>query len=154
MKFYTKRTVRLALFLFLSVFLVSCAEEIENRGYVTKFSDFSKLNTGKSTKMDVIEALGSPTTTSDIGGENWIYLGVEETKETFFDPEIKSYDAYILSFNKNGVLNEVKKKDKSSLKEMAVAKEYTETGGNEVGFFQQLLGNLGKFNPNSAGRRR
>ena len=133
----------------LGLMITSCngADNIENRGYVTKFSDFSKIKAGESTKSDVIQALGSPSTTSLYGNETWFYIGKEQTKETFFAPEVKSYDAYQITFNKAGVVTAIDKKDKNSLKEFDIAKDYTKTSGNEITFWQQLFGNLGKFNP-------
>lgn len=153
MRFYKKRNLFAFIGLGIILILSSCAKEVENRGYVTRFSDFSKLEVGKSTKFDVSKELGSPTTTSKIDNEKWMYLGVEETKESFFDPEVESYEAYILTFSKSGILSDISKRDKSHLNEFAVSEDFTDTGGNEVTFMQQLLGNLGKFNPATSRRR-
>jgi len=134
--------------------ITSCSKtEIKNRGYVTKFSDFSQIKVGSSTKNDVIQSLGSPTTTSIYGDETWFYLGKEESKETFFRPETKSYDAYEITFDKAGVVSALNKKDKTALKEMEAEEDYTKTSGNEITVWQQLFGNLGKFNPASRQNR-
>jgi len=127
--------------------LASCSEEVENRGYVTKFSDFSKVKPGVSTKTDVIQALGSPTATSIFGQETWFYLGKEETKETFFTPEVKNYEGYSIVFNEKGIVTSIDKKDKNSLRDFQASGDSTPTAGNKVTVMQQLLGNLGKFNP-------
>lgn len=154
MKNYTKTKILSVLAIASIMILTSCSDEVENRGYVTKFSDFSQLKVGKTTQPQAAKLLGSPTTISTIDGEKWIYLGIEETKETFYEPEIKTYDAYILSFNSSGILSGLSKKDKNNLNELEIDEDYTKTGGNEVTFMQQLLGNLGKFNPASSRARR
>jgi outer membrane protein assembly factor BamE (lipoprotein component of BamABCDE complex) len=140
-------------FLLLSVVLLtvsSCSNDLENKGYVTKFSDFSKIKAGTSTKQDVISTLGSPTTTSLFGKETWFYLGKEQTKETFYEPETKNYDGYEIAFDESGIVSKISRKGKEDLKEFEIAEDYTKTTGNEITVLQQLFGNLGKFNP--AGR--
>jgi outer membrane protein assembly factor BamE (lipoprotein component of BamABCDE complex) len=132
--------------------LASCSEEVENRGYITKFSDFSKIQAGVSTKSDVIQELGSPTTTSLFGEETWYYLGKEQTKETFFEPEIRKYDGYEITF-KGNVVSSINRKEEKDLREIEVSEDSTHTTGNEITVWQQLFGNLGKFNPASKQQR-
>ena len=140
--------------IFITFNLTSCSnDEIENRGYVTRFSDFSKIQAGSTTKQQVLEILGSPTTSSVFGEETWFYLGKEETKETFFMPKTKSYDGYEIKFNKQGVVSSINKKDKTALKQFDTEKDFTKTSGNEITVWQQLFGNLGKFNPASRHNR-
>ncbi len=145
------RSLSIAIF---GLMLVSCAGEndnIENRGYIAKFSDFSKIKVGSSTKGDVMRELGSPSTTSMFGSETWFYIGKEQTKETFFKPEVKTYDAYGIEFNKSGVVSAINKKDKNSLKEFAVSDDFTRTSGSKITIWQQLLGNIGRFSPAERG---
>ncbi len=130
----------------LAMSATGCSNDVENRGYISKFSDFSKVKPGVSTKQDVVRDLGSPTTTSMFGTETWYYIGKEETKETFFEPELKSYTAYEITFNGNVVKN-ITLKDQTAMNDVEVSEDFTRTSGNEVTFMQQLLGNLGKFSP-------
>lgn len=147
-----KKTQNIFKFIAISAVLAvsSCSNDIENKGYVTKFSDFSKVKEGVSTKQEVMDALGSPTTTSLFGKETWFYLGKEQTKETFYEPETKNYSGYEIVFDDSGTVSKVVKKGKEDLKEFEIAEDYTKTTGNEITVLQQLFGNLGKFNP--AGR--
>ena len=131
------------------VALTACEKDIENRGYMTKFSDFSQIQPNISTKQDVMQALGSPTTKSVFAPETWYYLGKEQTKETFFDPEIRSFSGYKITFNEAGTVSNIEMQDKSANRSFDVSEEVTETSGNEITFFQQIFGNLGKFNPAS-----
>ncbi len=131
----------------------ACSDDVDNRGYITKFSDFSKLEAGVSSKDEVQALLGSPTTTSLYGKEQWIYLGSEVTKETFFEPEVKNYEAFIITFNSDDIVEKIDKRDKNSLKEIEISEDKTATGGSKVTIIQQLLGNLGKFDATGSGPR-
>lgn len=139
--------MRLKTIIIAALVLSSCEKDVENRGYVTKFSDFKQIVTGQTTKDDIQSLLGSPTTKSVYGKEQWIYAGIEETKETFYEPKIKNYEAYIVTFDDTGIVEKVEKKGKESLANIKVSNDKTQTGGSELTVMQQLLGNLGKFNP-------
>jgi len=145
-----KKPTNLLILCFLSIFIASCAgveeENFESRGYVTKFSDFSKVKLGESDKEEVLNILGSPITTSIFGDEQWVYAGGEVTKETFFKPELKTYESFVITFDKNGIVKKIDKKDKSALRDVKISKDETSTSGNSVTLIQQLLGNVGKFN--------
>ena len=139
---------------FLIVFLIitvsSCSalktdeEDHENRGYVTKFSDFSSIEPGKTSRDEVLQILGSPVTKSMFGKEEWIYAGGEVTKETFFEPEVKSYESYVIGFDEKGIVSSVN--GNNSLREFEISEDKTISGGNSLTLFQQLLGNVGRFN--------
>ncbi len=142
-----KKTLKNLLIPLVLIAISACSKDIENRGYVVKFSDFSKIKPGVTTKEQVLKDYGTPTTTSIFGQETWYYIGKEQTKETFFDPKVKTYDGYAISFNDKGIVSDVKVKGKSDLKKVDVEDDHTETAGNHITIWQQLFGNLGKFNP-------
>jgi outer membrane protein assembly factor BamE (lipoprotein component of BamABCDE complex) len=146
------KTPQIALLLLLTTLVFGCNtsskdENYENRGYVTKFSDFSAIKEGKSDKQEVLQTLGTPTTTSLFGEEQWIYAGGEVTKETFFEPKVKSYQSFTITFDESGIVKKVATGQKANLRKFNISKDETTTSGNSVTLFQQLLGNVGKFNP-------
>jgi len=142
----------LPIFLLSIIFLNSCSDELESRGYVTKFSKFEEIKKGQS-KQEILSQFGSPAIISKAGDETWIYAGSEYTKETFFEPQLRGYNAFKISFDSAGLVKGVTQKDINDRKEIELSDEITETGGNEVTFIQQLLGNLGKYNPAGAAGR-
>jgi outer membrane protein assembly factor BamE (lipoprotein component of BamABCDE complex) len=137
------------------VLLSACTKEAENWGYISKYSKIDEVVANQSTREDVFEKLGSPTSKSSFGSEKWFYIGSEVTKETFFKPEILNHEVYTVTFNEAGVVTSIDKKGKEAKAEIELAEDVTATEGNEITFTQQLLGNLGKFNRDSmmGGRR-
>lgn len=135
------------LVIILAVFLVSaCSKDTENWGYVSKFSKIEEVVPNQSTREDVIEKLGSPTSKSVYGKEKWFYIGSEVTKESFFKPEVLNHEVYTVVFTPAGVVESITKRGKDSMDNIEVSKEETTTEGNDITVTQQFLGNLGKFN--------
>ncbi len=128
--------------------LTSCVTTEEERGYVTKFADFSKISTGISTKDDVRRIAGSPSSISTFGEERWYYIGMNLEKTAFSTPSIKTQDIYIVAFNKTGIVRAIGRNSGSNRRDIAISKEQTRTEGNSMGVVEQLLGNLGRFNAN------
>ena len=66
--------------------LNSCGlKVVENHGQIyEKNVDFNELQIGKTTKNEVVEMLGSPSTTSNFDKEqSWIYISSEFKKYVF-----------------------------------------------------------------------
>ncbi|MEM7595737.1 MAG: hypothetical protein AAF383_30265, partial [Cyanobacteria bacterium P01_A01_bin.83] len=55
-----------------------------------------------------------------------------------------------IEFNKNtGVIENIQEYDQNNINEIAFYNDRTVTRGHTIGVFEQLIGNLGKFNSSS-----
>lgn len=126
--------------------LTSCQDSTENWGYISKDAKIEELKLNSSTREEVFEKLGSPTSKSVYGDEKWFYIGTEVTKETFYTPNVVNHNVYTISFNELGVVTNIDKKNKDAKQDISITEDKTVTEGNEITITQQFLGNLGKFN--------
>ena len=80
---------------------------VENHGQIyEKNINFKELEVGKTKKDDVVELLGSPSTTSNFDDEqSWIYISSEFKKFIFLDGSNTDQKVLILSFNQNTLKN-------------------------------------------------
>ncbi len=143
-----------AIILALGIASSGCVKTEEDRGYVTEQAKFDEIKEGVSSKGDVLQKLGSPSTTSsfseEIGDEKWYYVSMKLEKKAFFTPDVVEREIYVVSFDDSGIVRDVSRYDNSSARNIKIADDTTPTEGNEVTIMQQLLGNLGKFNPDQA----
>lgn len=126
--------------------LTGCIKNEENRGYITEFSHVEQINKGDS-KDAVVNVLGSPSSTSTFGKETWYYIGMKMQTQAFKDPKMVNKDIIAITFNDRGLVDSVERNKAEGGKEVDIAKDITPTSGNHVGVVEQLLGNLGRFNP-------
>ena len=96
--------------------LNSCGlKVVENHGQIyEKNTNFKDLQVGKTTKNEIVELLGSPSTTSNFDDEqSWIYISSQFKKFVFLDGSNTDQKILILSFNQNTLKNKelLSKKD-------------------------------------------
>ncbi|WP_037493277.1 outer membrane protein assembly factor BamE [Sneathiella glossodoripedis] len=128
--------------------LVACDPVREERGYRLDPEQIALVETGVSSKDDVIEKMGSPTSISTFpdAGEAWYYIGKKTEHIAFLEKDIIEQNVIVIHFDQNEVVKEIKKYDKDDRREIEVVERTTPTGGNKLGFFEQIFGNFGRFN--------
>jgi len=130
--------------LFLSI--SGCGPKVENGGYIREDDFKGKVLLGKSTKEDVRNNLGSPSAQSTFGDETWYYVTARKETVAFFKPEVVKQDVTEIAFDSKGIVSKINNYTKDDGEDIAIAKRTTPTEGHTMGFMEQVLGNLGRFN--------
>ncbi len=134
----------------LSMMMTACVKNPVNTGYIHEFEDFSQIKPGVTTQEEVFAEFGSPSARSDFGEPTWYYVGTRSERIAFLDPEVKKHIAYSITFNEDGTVKAVEEATEANRRDIAIADDETRTEGNEITVLEQLIGNLGRFNPNQA----
>ncbi len=129
--------------------VAACDPVKEERGYRMDPEQIAKVESGSTTKDEVLELMGSPSSISTFPetGEAWYYIGKKTEHYAFMDKNIKEQNVVVVHFNDEEVVKEIKTYNKDDAREIEVVDRATPTGGNELGFFEQIFGNFGRFNP-------
>lgn len=123
----------------------ACTPIVDQRGHVVEQGTYEKLQAGSSTKDDVLNLLGSPSTVAAFDNETWYYISQRAERVAFREPQVREQHVVAIAFESSGT---VKKIDNYSLKDGKVVDmvdRKTPTAGKELGYIEQLFGNLGKF---------
>jgi outer membrane protein assembly factor BamE (lipoprotein component of BamABCDE complex) len=117
------------------------------RGNKVDPESLKELVPGTSTKADVSAVIGSPTARDTFDDNTWLYIS-EVTQERIGRTlgELNQ-DVVVMNFDDKGVLTNVRKLDKADALPVTVIARTTPSPGTEASFMQQLLGNIGRFNP-------
>lgn len=109
-----------------------------------------ELTPGTSTKADVSAVIGSPTARDTFDDNTWLYIS-ELTQERIGRTlgELNQ-NVVVLNFDEKGVLTNVHRLDQDNALPVSVIARTTPSPGTEASFMQQLLGNIGRFNPAGA----
>ncbi len=121
------------------------------RGNKVDPESLKELTPGTSTKADVTAVIGSPTARDTFDDNTWLYIS-ELTQQRIGRVlgEIKQ-NVVVLNFDDKGVLKSIQKYDKADSLPVTVIARTTPSPGTEASFMQQLLGNIGRFNPTGIG---
>ena len=116
------------------------------RGNHVDPDQLKELVAGTSTRTDVTALIGSPTARATFDDNTWIYIS-EITRPRIAQVQgVMSQTVLVLTFNDQGVLQDVKRLDQDDALPVTVVARTTPSPGTEASFLQQLFGNIGRFN--------
>jgi outer membrane protein assembly factor BamE (lipoprotein component of BamABCDE complex) len=128
--------------------LTACDPIVDNKGYVkqNEASMKDKLVIGQTSKQEVMDQFGSPSSVSSFGPETWYYIHSRKETVAFLKPEVVDQDISSIEFDATGLVTKIDGYNKEQYQEIANVKRITPTEGHSLGFFEQVLGNVGRFN--------
>ena len=132
--------------------LNSCGlKVVENHGQIyEKNINFKELQVGKTTRNEIVQLLGSPSTTSNFDDEqSWIYISSEFKKFVFLDGSNTDQKILILSFNQNTLKNK-ELLSKNDINNIEYEETLTDSRGRKINWVKEFFTNL---NPDPYGKR-
>ena len=116
------------------------------RGNKVDLDALHELVPGTSTRADATALLGSPTLHASFDDNTWVYIGQVTRPEIASTQAVLTQEVVLLTFDQNGVLRDIRMRDKKNSLPVSVVARATPSPGSNASFLQQLLGNVGRFN--------
>jgi outer membrane protein assembly factor BamE (lipoprotein component of BamABCDE complex) len=131
--------------------LASCQPTIDQRGNLPDQKKIASIEPGVTTKEMVTQILGSPSSVSTFSDRTWYYISRRTEQTAFFDPQVLDQEVVVVAFNDGGVVRDVQRLNLADGRQVSPVARETPSAGRELGFMEQLIGNLGKFNTAGGG---
>lgn len=145
------RPTPLALVLALTLSAGACTPSVDLRGNLPTPENLAQIKPGKTTRDEVQQLLGTPSSTATFGGESWQYISARTETTAFFKPELKDRKAVSITFDRSGVVKEVVERGMEDGVAVKAVERETPTAGKELSILEQLVGNIGKFSKDAKG---
>jgi outer membrane protein assembly factor BamE (lipoprotein component of BamABCDE complex) len=117
-----------------------------DRGYVADQRTMDQVKVGATTKPQALALMGTPSTTSTIGGDAWYYIGQKMKRSLAFMPAtMTDQNVIALYFDKSGKVERIANYGMQDGKVFDFVSRTTPTGGAEPNFLTSLFKNLLKF---------
>jgi len=123
--------------------IASCAPAVDMRGHVPNPEALALIKPGQQTRDQVLDMLGSPTAIGTFEDSRWYYITRRTEQLAFYDPELIEAQVVVVEFDTAGFVKQVAHLSNDEAREIDPVDRTTPTKGRQLGFFQQLLGNLG-----------
>ena len=138
----------------LGIALTACDPIKTDQGYHFDPEQLAKIEAGVTSKDSVEQLMGSPSSiaTFQTEGDAWYYISSKTEHLAFFAKEVKSRDIVIVKFDINDIVADIEDLNKEDGQEIEIVERETPTGGRKLGLFEQLFGNLGRFNTAGEGQ--
>lgn len=134
----------------LSAAVSACSPTTNNRGYIPEERLTSAIRPGVDDQTSVRQMLGSPSISSMFDNQRWYYVTSTTEQIAFLRPKTISGEVLAINFNDKGVVSEVSKIPLSEARTIDPVNDKTPSRGRELGFWEQIFGNIGRFSGGSA----
>jgi len=129
----------------------ACSPTVDMRGHVTDPDWRDQIIVGQSGREEVVRVLGTPSSASSFGAETWYYVSAKRENLAFFKPEVAEQDVIRIVFDAGGLVTSVDRFGKDDSRAVDIVGRTTPTEGHSLNFFEQMMGNVGRFNAPDSG---
>jgi outer membrane protein assembly factor BamE (lipoprotein component of BamABCDE complex) len=121
--------------------LAGCGAQVNRHGHVFMDIDLAQVQPGMS-KEQVASTLGSPDTTSTIGGDAYYYISTTQKSYAFFKPWEIDRKVVAVYFSGEGSVQQVAQYGLKDGIVVKYAKDETPARGKDLTFIEQIFGNI------------
>ena len=135
----------------LALVLGACSIPVDQRGNLPTETQVSQITPGVTDKATVTRILGSPSTVATFDGDSWYYISQKTKEVAFFKPELIDQEVLAVDFDKEGVVRGLRRRGMNDRIAVAPNPNATPAPGREFTFWEQLIGNFGRFSSSQGG---
>ena len=130
--------------------LAGCNVPVDPRGNLPTPEQLSQIKPGATDKATVTRILGSPSSVAEFNNDTWYYISQKTKEVAFFRPELVDQAVVAVDFDKDGMVREVRRRDMNDRVAVVPNPNATPAPGREFTFWEQLIGNFGRFGGSSS----
>jgi outer membrane protein assembly factor BamE (lipoprotein component of BamABCDE complex) len=127
--------------------LAACTPEVSTHGYHFDEAALAQLEPGRTTRDGALQLLGSPSSIASFDDKVWYYVSQRSEHMSFYQDQVVDQKVVTVTFDDQGILRSIERETLDDAIEVSLVDRETPTSGNELGIFQQFIGNIGRFNP-------
>jgi outer membrane protein assembly factor BamE (lipoprotein component of BamABCDE complex) len=117
-----------------------------DRGYQVDQQSLDQITIGSTTKPQALTLMGTPSTTSTVGGDAWYYIGQKMSRPLAFMPaKITDQSVLAIYFDKSGKVERIANYGMKDGKVFDFVSRTTPTGGQEPNFLRNIMTGLFRF---------
>lgn len=130
--------------------MTACSPTTNVRGFVLDERLVGAIRPGVDNRSSVRAVLGTPSVPGMFGEGRWYYVSRTTEQLAFFDPEVLDQQVVAISFDDAGNVTAVDRIGLDAARNIKPVGETTPTRGRELGFWEQIFGNIGRFSGGGA----
>ena len=117
-----------------------------DRGYQVDEQSLAKVQVGKTDKREALTLMGTPSTTSTVGGDAWYYIGQKMHRALAFMPaQATDQNVLAIYFDKGGKVARIANYGMKDGHVFDFVSNTTPTGGQEPSFLKNIMTGLFRF---------
>ena len=141
-----KIVFQILLVLTLVIFTAACTPTRDFHGYLADETVPAEVEPGIDTRSSVLVRLGSPSTKGAFDNNTWIYITSLQERLAYYKPKVTARTVVAIRFSGEDVVDEVLAYNLDDGHVIRYASRETATRGRELGLWEQIFGNIGRYN--------
>lgn len=129
--------------------VAACSPTVANHGHSLDEESIAKISPGKSSRQQVLQILGSPSSLSTFDDDAWYYISQRTEKVSFYQEDIVEQTVLTVSFDEQGIVKAIDQHGLEQTASIDPVGRVTPTAGTAPSVLQQLIGNIGRFSNSS-----
>src|SRR5262249_13735915 len=125
----------LSLLAALGLLASACSPMVDTRGNMPPVEEIATIQPGVTTRTQVSQLLGSPSSVGTFNDRAWYYIGRKTETLAFLRPEVTDQQVLVVRFDEAGVVQDLEKRGIETAREVAMNDRETPTAGHSLGFF-------------------
>ena len=121
------------------------SDRCQARLYTRIKSGWSQFKSALTINNLSIQRLGSPSTTGTFENEVWYYISTRHERRAFFAEKVTDRQVLAVVFSENDLVNDLGRYGLEDGQVVSYVDRKTPTRGKELGFLEQIFGNLGRL---------
>ncbi len=139
------RNVRRILAAVAVALMAACSPIVTVHGYVPPDSDLAEIRPGETTRDEVEDALGRPSSTALVDGSDWYYVQSRREQVALFPPRTVDREIVAVGFDDAGVVTDVSRYGLEDGRIVDLSPRVTPSGGQRRNALIALFGGLLNF---------
>jgi outer membrane protein assembly factor BamE (lipoprotein component of BamABCDE complex) len=127
--------------------LLACSPIVATHGHRLDEQALAQIEPGRSSRDEVAQLLGSPSSRATFGDSTWYYVSQRTEQLSFYQADVTDQDVVVIGFDDQGVVSSIERHGLDAAREIELVSRETPTSGTELGVLEQFVGNIGRFNP-------
>jgi outer membrane protein assembly factor BamE (lipoprotein component of BamABCDE complex) len=138
---------------FLTLITSGCIEKIRHHGHSIDNEVLKSFKNNITTKEDILAVIGSPSSKSLFGNEEWYYVKTVKTSTAFIPFAPKERETYVFKFDNNDKLVEIKSLTLKDGAKIELNSDKTIYHGTTENLLDSFINNIGRFNDMSGNKK-
>lgn len=138
----------------LAVALPGCTRIKDTKGYVADPTLVAAVQPGVDNQQSILKTLGRPTFTSALDGSRWYYVSQKTRQLAFLWPNPYEHKILVVNFDAKGTVSRVDTMGRDQIVDVSPAGGSTPTRGRTFGFWEALIGNIGRLGSPNPGDKK
>ncbi|MCS6879665.1 MAG: outer membrane protein assembly factor BamE [Geminicoccaceae bacterium] len=130
----------------LALAISACTPTVINHGYRLDTARLDAIRPGVTSREEVRRLLGSPSTVATLDDKTWYYVAQRKERANFYQEKLVDQEVVAIVFDERGLVARVEVNGLHDAQPIEPVADTTPTRGNELTLWEQIVGNIGRFN--------